>query len=79
MFTTSVIFAAERAFTAIHLLTTGGPSYTTTNLSYLIYEYGFKAFNIGMASAIALFTSIFFLIITIVMMRTMGGYGYYED
>ena len=79
LFTTSVIFAAERAFTAIHLLTTGGPSYTTTNLSYLIYEYGFKAFNIGMASAIALFTSIFFLIITIVMMRTMGGYGYYED
>lgn len=79
LFTTSVIFAAERAFTAIHLLTTGGPSYTTTNLSYLIYEYGFKAFNIGMASAIAVFTSIFFLIITVVMMRTMGGYGYYED
>lgn len=73
---TSVIFAAERAFTAINLLTEGGPSYATTNLSYVIYEFGFKYYNIGMASAIAVFTSIIFLIITILMMRSMGGFGY---
>ena len=79
MLLTSVIFAAERAFTAINLLTQGGPSYTTTNLSYVIYEFGFKYYNIGMASAIAVFTSIIFLIITVVMMRTMGGFGYHDQ
>lgn len=79
LLTTSVIFAAERAFTAINLLTAGGPSYTTTNLSYVIYEYGFKHYNIGMASSIAVFTSILFLAITLVMMRTMGGFGYHDD
>ncbi len=79
MLLTSVIFAAERAFTAINLLTQGGPSYTTTNLSYVIYEFGFKYYNIGMASAIAVFTSIIFLIITIVMMRSMGGFGYHDQ
>ncbi len=79
MLLTSVIFAAERAFTAINLLTQGGPSYTTTNLSYVIYEFGFKYYNIGMASAIAVFTSTIFLIITIVMVRTMGGFGYHEQ
>lgn len=73
---TSVIFAAERAFTAINLLTEGGPSYITTNLSYVIYEFGFKYYNIGMASAIAVFTSTIFLVITILMMRSMGGFGY---
>ena len=78
MLLTSVIFAAERAFTAINLLTQGGPSYSTTNLSYAIYEFGFKFYNIGMASAIAVFTSIIFLIITVVMMRSMGGFGYEE-
>lgn len=78
MLLTSVIFAAERAFTAINLLTQGGPSYTTTNLSYVIYEFGFKYYNIGMASAIAVFTSVIFLIITVVMMRTMGGFGYHD-
>ncbi|MCD8224374.1 MAG: sugar ABC transporter permease [Clostridiales bacterium] len=76
---TSVIFAAERAFTAISVLTSGGPSYTTTNLSYVIYEFAFKYYNIGTASAIASFTSIFFLLLTIIMMRTMGGFGYYEE
>ena len=79
MLLTSVIFAAERAFTAINLLTQGGPSYTTTNLSYVIYEFGFKYYNIGTASAIAVFTSTIFLLITIVMMRTMGGFGYHEQ
>lgn len=76
---TSVIFAAERAFTAINLLTQGGPSYSTTNLSYVIYEFAFKYYNIGMASAIAVFTSIIFLVITIIMMRSMGGFGYHDQ
>ncbi len=76
---TSVIFAAERAFTAISVLTSGGPAYTTTNLSYVIYEFAFKYYNIGTASAIAAFTSFFFLIITLIMMRTMGGFGYHEE
>lgn len=77
--TTSIIFAADRAFTAIHILTGGGPSYTTTNLAYVIYEFAFKSYNIGMASAIAVFTSLFYLVITVVMMRTMGGFGKHDN
>jgi len=76
---TSVIFAADRSFTAINILTAGGPSYSTTNLAYVIYEFAFKSYNIGIASAIAVFTSAFFLIITIVMMKTLGGFGYNEE
>lgn len=70
---TSIIFAAERAFIAINLLTQGGPSYTTTNLSYVIYEFAFKSYNIGMASAIATFTALLFLIIAVAMLKTTGG------
>jgi ABC-type sugar transport system permease subunit len=76
---TSVIFAAERAFTPINILTKGGPANTSTNLSFAIYRFGFEYFNIGLACASAIFTSIFFLIITRVMMRTLGGYSYYEN
>lgn len=76
---TSVIFAADRSFTAINILTAGGPSYSTTNLAYVIYEFAFKNYNIGIASAIAVFTSIFFLIITVIMMKTLGGFGYNEE
>lgn len=77
--TTSVIFAAERAFTPINILTQGGPANTTTNLSHVIYEFGFKYYNIGLASATAIFTSVFFLIITLIMMKGMGGFSYYEN
>lgn len=76
---TSIIFAAERAFTPINILTQGGPANTSTNLSHVIYRFGFEYFNIGLASASAIFTTIFFLIITRVMMKTLGGYSYYEN
>jgi ABC-type sugar transport system permease subunit len=75
----SVIFAAERAFIPINILTKGGPANTSTNLSFVIYRFGFEYFNIGLASAAAIFTSIFFLIITMIMMKTLGGYSYYEN
>lgn len=75
---TSVIFAAERAFTAINLLTQGGPNYSTNNLSYVIYEFAFKYFNIGMASAIAVVTSVIFLVITVTLRRMSGGFNYDE-
>ncbi len=78
LFITSVIFAADRSFTAINILTQGGPDYTTTNLAHVIYEFAFRSYNIGMASAIAVFTSGLYLIITIVMMRTLGGFEYHE-
>lgn len=70
---TSIIFAAERAFIAINLLTQGGPSYKTTNLSYVIYEFAFRSYNVGIASAISTFTAAIFMIIAIVMIKTMGG------
>lgn len=76
---TAVIFAADRAFTAIHILTTGGPSYSTTNLAYVIYEFAFKSYNIGMASAIAVFTSALYLVLTIIMMKALGGFEYDEN
>jgi ABC-type sugar transport system permease subunit len=76
---TSVIFAAERAFIPINILTKGGPANTSTNLSFVIYRFGFEYFNIGLTCAAAIFTSIFFFIITWIMMKTLGGYSYYEN
>lgn len=79
LLTTSVIFAAERAFTPINILTKGGPSETTTNLSHIIYRFGFEYFNIGLTSATAIFTAVLFFILMFVMMKMTGGYGYYEN
>lgn len=76
---TAIIYAADKAFVPINILTQGGPADVSTNLSHIIYVYGFTFFNIGLASATALFTSIFFFIIAKVMMQASGGFGYYEN
>jgi ABC-type sugar transport system permease subunit len=75
----SVIFAAERAFIPINIMTQGGPGNCSTNLSFVIYRFGFEYYNIGLACAAAIFTTMFFLIITRIMMKTLGGYTYYEN
>jgi sn-glycerol 3-phosphate transport system permease protein len=76
---TAIIYAADKAFVPINILTQGGPADVSTNLSHIIYVYGFTFFNIGLASATAIFTSIFFFIITKAMMQASGGFGYYEN
>jgi ABC-type sugar transport system permease subunit len=61
---TTVIYAAERAFIPINILTKGGPYESTTNLSYAIYLFGFNFFDAGLASAAATITFVLFIIIT---------------
>lgn len=65
MITTSIVLASETVFAPINLITLGGPNWASSNLTYLIYKYAFSYFNIGMASAIALFTFVLFVIITL--------------
>jgi multiple sugar transport system permease protein len=49
----TVLFAGQWAFGPINVLTQGGPGNTTTNIYYLLYQFGFVFFNTGEASALA--------------------------
>ena len=72
-------YSTERVFIPINVLTQGGPDKATTNLAHMIYLFGFNFFNIGLASAAAIFTSLLFLVVTVAVMRGVGGFGYYEN
>ena len=76
---TAINYSTDKAFIPINILTQGGPNEASTNLAHMIYVFGFNFFNIGLASAAAIFTSILFLIITGLMMKYAGGFGYYEN
>jgi len=78
VFITSLIFAADKAFVPINILTQGGPHNVTTNLAHAIYLYGFQVFNIGLANSVSIFTFLLFLIMTFVAMRVMGRRINYE-
>ncbi len=50
----TVLLSGQLTFPLIDALTQGGPDGATTNAYYLLWEYGFKSFNAGLASAAGL-------------------------
>jgi ABC-type sugar transport system permease subunit len=53
---TSILQALPNAFVPIEILTRGGPSESSDNLLYTIYQDGFQFFQVGKASAEAVVT-----------------------
>src|SRR5262249_25469429 len=51
------------------LLTQGGPSNATENLSVLAYKYTFLNNNVGLGAAIAFFTMLILMIFAITLLR----------
>lgn len=47
------VITSLKSFALIYLLTGGGPGHATTVLAYYIYEQGFRRFEFGYASALA--------------------------
>jgi len=64
---TTVIFASDYVFIPIRILTKGGPFNSSTELVYLVYEYGFRFFNVGLASATAIIAFLVFLVIALLV------------
>ncbi len=47
----TVILSLNQVFTPVDVLTQGGPSNSTTNLFYMVYQFAFVTFNVGFGSA----------------------------
>jgi sn-glycerol 3-phosphate transport system permease protein len=75
---TSIIYATDKAFIPINVLTRGGPHDATTNLAHAIYVFGFEMFNSGIANAVSMLTFLMFLVITYLLMKVVGERIYYE-
>lgn len=57
-----------KMFTTINVMTQGGPAMSTTNLVVMLYEYAFRRYQVGYASAIALVLFILILAINLLQM-----------
>ncbi|WP_309086199.1 sugar ABC transporter permease [Chelativorans sp.] len=71
--TTLVIFVITmigsfKVFDHIYLMTGGGPENGTLVLAFYIYEQGFKFFNVGYASALAMIMFVIVLVLTVIQM-----------
>lgn len=57
-----------KLFTTINVMTEGGPAKSTQNLVVMLYEYGFKKYQLGYASAIAMILFLLILVINIIQL-----------
>jgi multiple sugar transport system permease protein len=55
----TVLLSAQWTFPLIDVLTQGGPTGSTTNVYYLLWQYGFRTYNAGLSAAAGL---LFFLV-----------------
>ena len=72
------IIGALQTFTPAFIMTNGGPNFATTFYAYYIFNNAFKFHKMGMASAQAWVLFFIVFLITLVAIRIVGKYTYYE-
>jgi len=75
----TLVATAQHIFTPVQILTNGGPARSTTNLVFIIYEYGFQFFQTGLASAAAVLMFAAFLAFTWIQFRLLERFVHYES
>ena len=63
------IIASFQVFDSVRIMTGGGPADSTTVLVYYIYQYGFRFFKIGQATAASTILFIIILILTLLQFK----------
>ena len=63
----------------VPMITNGGPRGSTTLISLLVYNYAFKSYDMGMASALAWIMFIIVCILTIIAFTSQKKWVYYSD
>ena len=71
--------SAFMAFTQAMIITNGGPRGSTTLISLLVYNYAFKSYDMGMASALAWIMFIIVCVLTIIAFTSQKKWVYYSD
>jgi len=66
VFIMTITFGLSYVFTPINILTQGGPTQASTNIIYLIYQYGFDYFQTGRAAATAIVTLVIFMVLVVI-------------
>jgi multiple sugar transport system permease protein len=76
--TLTLLHGAQWSFIYINVLTQGGPLQATTNLYYLLYDYGFGNFAIGWSTAAGMILFAIFGVVALLCVRMMSRHAIYE-
>lgn len=75
----TILFGAQWSFAYINVLTNGGPLKSTTNIFYLLWEYGFETLAAGWSAAAGMITFAGFAVIAFFCLRFTKRHAVYDN
>jgi multiple sugar transport system permease protein len=75
----TVLLSGQWTFPMISVLTNGGPVGSTTSVYYLLWELGFRNFNVGVSSAAAVLFFALFGLLAWLFTRLMDRFSFYDS
>jgi len=79
VFVITVVFGLQYVLVPVSMLTQGGPDQGSTNLVYIVYQYGFVFFQTGQAAALAIMTMVIFLAFLLLKNKVLDKKVHYEN
>ena len=79
VFIVTIVFGLEYVLVPVNMLTQGGPDQGSTNLVYIIYQYGFAFFQTGKAAAFAVITMVFYISFLVLRTKVLNKKVHYEN
>ncbi|MGE0231587.1 MAG: carbohydrate ABC transporter permease [Flavobacteriaceae bacterium] len=74
-----ILLGAQWSFSYIHVLTGGGPLGTTTNIYYLLWDFGFSSLSVGWSSAAAVVLFLGFSAFAFILFRLIDRFSFYDN
>lgn len=75
----TILFGAQWSFVYINALTGGGPLRSTTNVYFLMWEYGFKSMAAGWSTAAGVLVFCAFGLIALACLALMKRLAFYDE
>lgn len=75
----TILLGAQWSFSYINVLTGGGPLGATTNIFYLLWDFGFSTMSVGWGSASAVILFLGFGALAFVLFRLIDRYSFHDN
>ncbi len=75
----TILLGAQWSFSYIQVLTGGGPLGATTNIFYILWDFGFSSLSVGWSSAAAVILFLGFGLLAFILFRLIDRYSFHDN
>jgi multiple sugar transport system permease protein len=75
----TILLSGQWVFPLVNVLTQGGPLDATTNIYYILWQFGFRSFSVGWSTASAVIFFVVFALLAWFLVRMIDRFSIYES